>query len=115
MAEITRLSPSGFAAYLDRTGNTICGRRVVEFLFFANEAMNEEGNGVRWVRYEKSSEVKGAGDESASYAGGVLYRHIRGGYRTKEKRNEERRARTQDAAERARGRKRCEQSAVNDE
>ena len=75
MAEITRLSPSGFAAYADRTGNTICGRRVVEVLLFANEAMNEEENEVRWFRYEKSSEVKGAGDASVSYAGGVLYRH----------------------------------------
>jgi AmmeMemoRadiSam system protein B len=71
MSEIESLRPGGFADYLERTRNTICGRHPIEVLLHAASG----GGGVmRWLRYEKSGEVEGAGDSSVSYAAGVLYR-----------------------------------------
>ncbi|KAK4508627.1 hypothetical protein PRZ48_002366 [Zasmidium cellare] len=52
---------------LERTGNTVCGRHPIGVVM----AALEEGGGearFRFVRYERSSEVKRVGESSVSYA-----------------------------------------------
>ncbi|KAK4983516.1 hypothetical protein LTR66_008801 [Elasticomyces elasticus] len=54
---------------LERTGNTVCGRHPIGILMAAVEALEERDKGkFRFVRYERSSEVKRIDDSSVSYA-----------------------------------------------
>lgn len=58
---------------LDRTGNTVCGRHPIGVMMAAVEEVRKEGGkadmgAFRFVRYERSSEVKKIGDSSVSYA-----------------------------------------------
>ncbi|KAH7915803.1 MEMO1 family [Hygrophoropsis aurantiaca] len=69
-----RAAHDGFAAYLQRTENTICGRHPIGVLLGALTAL-EEGKGeparsasIKWVRYEQSSQCFNVGDSSVSYA-----------------------------------------------
>ena len=61
-----------FAEYLRRTKNTICGRHPIGVLLGAVENMEHDGAaaevGLRWVRYEQSSESMNLKDSSVSYA-----------------------------------------------
>ena len=60
-----------FAEYLERTKNTICGRHPIGVLFGALAVLErEEGRalGLRWVRYEQSSQCVDIKDSSVSYA-----------------------------------------------
>ncbi|GMI01860.1 hypothetical protein TrVE_jg3619 [Triparma verrucosa] len=75
MTEIERVSPGGFAEYIKRTSNTICGRCPIECFLQAAAIRVGEGKEcvIKFVRYEKSSEVEDSNDSSVSYAGGVCY------------------------------------------
>lgn len=63
-----------FVQNLSETGNTVCGRHPIGVLMAAVEVLREdgkvdaEGGRNRFVRYERSSDVKDAGDSSVSYA-----------------------------------------------
>lgn len=57
------------------TGNTVCGRHPIGVMMSAVEAVRETRGDVgqdvgrfRFVRYERSSEVKRVSDSSVSYA-----------------------------------------------
>lgn len=65
-----KLALHGFAEYLARTKNTICGRHPIGVLFGALIALEQEGRVPRleWVRYEQSSACKNINDSSVSYA-----------------------------------------------
>lgn len=59
---------------LKDTGNTVCGRHPIGVLMAAIEALRgdgkvEEDKGrCRFVRYERSGDVRDLGDSSVSYA-----------------------------------------------
>lgn len=59
---------------LAETGNTVCGRHPIGVLMAAVEVLRRErkvgdGKGVfRFVRYERSGDVRDVGDSSVSYA-----------------------------------------------
>lgn len=61
---------------LKETGNTVCGRHPVGVVMAAVEVLRGEGRvggeagRVRFVRYERSGDVRDAGDSSVSYASG---------------------------------------------
>ncbi|BGP19113.1 hypothetical protein JCM10213_008040 [Rhodosporidiobolus nylandii] len=63
-----------FAAYLQATKNTICGRHPIGVLLGAlsdlekDEQWRKRGMRCEWVRYEQSSKVRRLGDSSVSYA-----------------------------------------------
>lgn len=59
-----------FAAYLQRTKNTICGRHPIGVLLGALTALEEGGRSstMKWVRYEQSSQCLTLSDSSVSYA-----------------------------------------------
>jgi len=61
-----------FAEYLRRTKNTICGRHPIGVLLGAVESIERDKDeaevGLRWVRYEQSSECMNLKDSSVSYA-----------------------------------------------
>lgn len=79
-------SHEAFLDALRRTGNTVCGRHPIGVLMAGLEVLRgeggsagdvEEGNGgveavkkgrFKFVRYERSGEVKGVGESSVSYA-----------------------------------------------
>ena len=52
---------------LETTGNTVCGRHPIGVLMAAAEEIGAEGR-FRFVRYERSSEVRSVGESSVSYA-----------------------------------------------
>jgi hypothetical protein len=59
-----------FAAYLERTRNTICGRHPIGVLLGALTTLEEDGRAstIKWVRYEQSSQCFNIRDSSVSYA-----------------------------------------------
>ncbi|KIM66160.1 hypothetical protein SCLCIDRAFT_1211382 [Scleroderma citrinum Foug A] len=63
-------SHTKFSEYLDRTGNTICGRHPIGVLLGALSELEKNGKcaKIEWVRYEKSSECHSVRDSSVSYA-----------------------------------------------
>ncbi|GMH70414.1 hypothetical protein TrLO_g11156 [Triparma laevis f. longispina] len=75
MSEIEKCSPGGFAEYLRRTGNTICGRYPIQGFLGAVDVLRRGGGGgeIRFVKYAKSGEVSDQHDSSVSYAGGIMY------------------------------------------
>lgn len=74
MEAIESGSHEKFAQNLRETGNTVCGRHPIGVLMAAVEVLRENGTvGAkegrhRFVRYERSSDVKDVGDSSVSYA-----------------------------------------------
>ncbi|THV04905.1 UPF0103-domain-containing protein [Dendrothele bispora CBS 962.96] len=78
--EILTLPPSkptsahtGFAEYLSKTKNTICGRHPIGVLLGALSALEKERGSdadfqIKWVRYEQSSACETIKDSSVSYA-----------------------------------------------
>ena len=61
----------GWLEVLEETGNTVCGRHPIGVVMAGLEVLEKEGKGsgrFRFVRYERSSEVKGPGESSVSYA-----------------------------------------------
>ncbi|KAI6137425.1 hypothetical protein F5141DRAFT_1208987 [Pisolithus sp. B1] len=59
-----------FSEYLDRTGNTICGRHPIGVLLGALLELEKYGKHakVEWIRYEQSSQCQNLRDSSVSYA-----------------------------------------------
>ncbi|KAI6047605.1 MEMO1 family, partial [Pisolithus marmoratus] len=59
-----------FCDYLDRTGNTICGRHPIGVLLGALLELEKDGKHakIEWVRYEQSSRCQNLRDSSVSYA-----------------------------------------------
>lgn len=74
MEAIESGSHEKFVQNLRETGNTVCGRHPIGVLMAAVEVLKEdgqidvEGGRNRFVRYERSSDVKEAWDSSVSYA-----------------------------------------------
>ena len=64
-----------FAAYLKKTGNTICGRHPIGVLL---QTLRKSGGfdktRVEFTRYEQSSAAMGWNDSSVSYASAVVFR-----------------------------------------
>jgi len=63
-----------FAAYLQKTKNTICGRHPIGVLLGALGVLEEEGHtsAIKWVRYEQSSQCFTIRDSSVSYASAYI-------------------------------------------
>ncbi|KAL4069586.1 MEMO1 family [Scleroderma yunnanense] len=63
-------SHTNFSEYLDRTGNTICGRHPIGVLLGALSELEKSGkrSKIAWVRYEQSSKCHSISDSSVSYA-----------------------------------------------
>lgn len=62
-----------FLENLRETGNTVCGRHPIGIVMAALEVLEKEGVGegkgrFRFVRYERSSDVRDISDSSVSYA-----------------------------------------------
>lgn len=58
---------------LEETGNTVCGRHPIGVMMAAVEELRKESGNLstgvfKFVRYERSSDVKNVGDSSVSYA-----------------------------------------------
>jgi AmmeMemoRadiSam system protein B len=57
---------------LEDTGNTVCGRHPIGVMMAAVEELNKDGKqqlgAFKFVRYERSSDVKKTADSSVSYA-----------------------------------------------
>lgn len=77
MAAIESGSHEAFLTVLRETGNTVCGRHPIGVVMAALEVLlkgeGEEEQGkkrgkFRFVRYERSSDVKRVGESSVSYA-----------------------------------------------
>jgi AmmeMemoRadiSam system protein B len=71
MTAIEGGDPAQFAAYLERYGNTICGRNPILLLMHTVRAAGLDAR-VRFVDYAQSSACMRASDSSVSYAAGVL-------------------------------------------
>ena len=58
-------------ACLDRNGNTVCGRHPIGVVMAAVEEVGKSSgteSNFRFVKYERSSEVKRVNESSVSYA-----------------------------------------------
>ena len=74
MALVEAKDADGFAAYLEETRNTICGRHPIAVFLRALRASSAFAEReVRFVRYEQSSAAASARDSSVSYASAVVY------------------------------------------
>lgn len=74
MALIETKDADGFAAYLEETRNTVCGRHPISVFLRALRASSAFAEReVRFVRYEQSSAVTSERDSSVSYASAVVY------------------------------------------
>ena len=74
MALVEAKDADGFAAYLEETRNTICGRHPIAVFLRALRASSAFAEReVRFVRYEQSSAATSARDSSVSYASAVVY------------------------------------------
>ena len=60
-------SHDGWLSCLEDNGNTVCGRHPIGVIMAAMEEIRTEGK-FRFVRYERSSEVKRVSESSVSYA-----------------------------------------------
>ncbi|EDO35666.1 predicted protein [Nematostella vectensis] len=74
---IERLDPQGFSEYLEKYGNTICGRHPIGVFLNALSALSQL-NGMspsmsfRFLHYSQSNQCEDFDDSSVSYAAGVL-------------------------------------------
>jgi hypothetical protein len=60
-------SHDGWLSCLEGNGNTVCGRHPIGVIMAAMEEIRTEGK-FRFVRYERSSEVRTVSESSVSYA-----------------------------------------------
>ncbi|KAJ8683118.1 hypothetical protein QAD02_018910 [Eretmocerus hayati] len=69
---IENLTPSVFTDYLQKYGNTICGRHPIGVFLQAIQAMKESADGQRmnlkFLKYAQSSQCNNMSDSSVSYA-----------------------------------------------
>jgi len=71
MGLIESQDPEAFAAYLERTHNTICGRMPIMLFLYAMRAA-ERAYSTRFVAYAQSSPARTSRDSSVSYASAVV-------------------------------------------
>ncbi|KAF0296165.1 Protein MEMO1 [Amphibalanus amphitrite] len=73
---IESLDPVKFTQYIQRTGNTICGRHPIGVLLNAVAKLNETPNGhrmkLKFLKYAQSSQCRSPSDSSVSYASASL-------------------------------------------
>jgi len=76
MDTIEALDPAKFTQYLQRTGNTICGRHPIGVLLHAIAKLAETPNGhrmkLKFLKYAQSSQCRSINDSSVSYAAAAL-------------------------------------------
>lgn len=76
---IERLDAPGFASYLKKTSNTICGRHPIGVFLHMVTEMRKHSNGTRmdfnFLDYAQSNQVKSSRDSSVSYAAGAFVIH----------------------------------------
>ncbi|XP_065882573.1 protein MEMO1-like [Dysidea avara] len=75
MAEIESLSSEGFAKYLDKYSNTICGRHPIGVLLQAIDHLKSTTQAkfqLKFLHYAQSSKCKSYSDSSVSYAAASL-------------------------------------------
>lgn len=67
-------SHAKFLEYLDRTGNTICGRKPIGVLLGMLSEMEKEGKKAKlqFIRYEQSSKCTSVAGSSVSYASAYI-------------------------------------------
>lgn len=70
---IERLDAAGFAEYLEKTRNTICGRHPISLLLHAILASRSLQCTLEFVKYAQSSACKHHSDSSVSYASAIVY------------------------------------------
>ncbi|XP_054758078.2 protein MEMO1-like [Lytechinus pictus] len=72
MKLIEQLDPEGFASYLKKYSNTICGRHPIAVLLNAIVAVKEQKNGtqydMKFLQYTQSNKCTHSSDSSVSYA-----------------------------------------------
>ncbi|DAZ94119.1 TPA: hypothetical protein N0F65_008983 [Lagenidium giganteum] len=73
MELIERLDARGFADYLERTGNTICGRHPIAVLLHTINTTQNTKFTLKFVKYAQSSACKRHSDSSVSYASAIIY------------------------------------------
>ena len=83
MRPIELQDPGGFAMYLKRTRNTICGRHPIAVYLHAIDYYNNKSSGgdsadstkrqvnIEFIMYDQSSQVQNMSDSSVSYAAAV--------------------------------------------
>jgi AmmeMemoRadiSam system protein B len=71
MALIEDQDVSGFEGYLQRTGNTICGRHPIAVYMHALQAASTKLE-IKFVRYKQSDKVTDTSGSSVSYASAVF-------------------------------------------
>lgn len=72
MAAISTGSSETFLSFIEKTGNTVCGRHPIGVLMAALEDLargstNGSGGKFNFIRYERSSDVEDVSDSSVSY------------------------------------------------
>ncbi|KAI8374614.1 cell motility mediator [Radiomyces spectabilis] len=76
MAFIERLDLDGFTRYIQKTHNTICGRRPIGVLLATVKALQEQQphckQDLKFVKYAQSNAVQHLGESSVSYASAYL-------------------------------------------
>lgn len=72
MQAVSTLDPDMLRTYLDRTGNTICGREALCIALEAVRARTLAATRVVWPAYAQSSRVESRADSSVSYAAGLF-------------------------------------------
>ncbi|TMW56516.1 hypothetical protein Poli38472_006526 [Pythium oligandrum] len=73
MTHIERLDTVGFAEYLEKTENTICGRHPISVLLHTLQAASNLKCTLKFVQYAQSSACKRHSDSSVSYASAIVY------------------------------------------
>jgi AmmeMemoRadiSam system protein B len=66
-AQIATGNPEKFGAYIQRTGNTICGRNAILIMMYLYPALVAE-----FPHYSQSSQVTSEWDSSVSYLAGII-------------------------------------------
>ncbi|XP_070576550.1 protein MEMO1-like [Ptychodera flava] len=76
MKLIEDLDPAGFAHYLKKYGNTICGRHPIGVLLNAIATLREKENGhkmsLKFLNYDQSQQCRSMDESSVSYAAASL-------------------------------------------
>lgn len=70
---IERIDATGFAEYLEKTRNTICGRHPISLLLHTILASSSLRCSLKFVEYAQSSACMRHSDSSVSYASAIVY------------------------------------------
>ncbi|TYZ64563.1 hypothetical protein PybrP1_008630 [[Pythium] brassicae (nom. inval.)] len=73
MKLIERIDATGFAEYLEKTRNTICGRHPISLLLHTILASMKLRCSLKFVQYAQSSACMRHSDSSVSYASAIVY------------------------------------------